>query len=168
MSDDLLQSLSIINDKNIEDCIYTIRGLQVMLDSDIASFFGIETKNLNKQMKRNIARFPEDFCFQLNSLEFKNLRFQNATTNHGGRRYLPYVYTEHGIIALAGVIKSDVANKMSAEIARKFIQMRKFILEKLQWWNKTPNQIQKIIPLLSNSDIEYVKEELHNYLNHSK
>ena len=94
--------------KNIEDCIYNIRGQQVMLDSDIAAFFQIETKNLNKQMKRNVSRFPEDFCFQINSKEFKNLRFQNATSSYGGRRYPPYVYTEHGIIALAGVLKINM------------------------------------------------------------
>ncbi len=98
-----------IKDRNIEDCIYNIRRQQVMLDCDVAYFFGVETKNLNKQMKRNIGRFPEDFCFQLNSSEFKNLRFQNATSNHGGRRYLPYVYTEERIITLAGIIKNEVA-----------------------------------------------------------
>ena len=114
-----------IDNKNIEECIYNIRGQQVMIDSDVAFFFGVETKNLNKQMKRNIDRFPEDFCFQLNSKEFKNLRFQNVTSNYGGRRYLPYVYTEEGVIALSGVIKSETATKMSVEIARKFIQMRK-------------------------------------------
>ena len=114
-----------IDNKNIEECIYNIRGQQVMIDSDVAFFFGVETKNLNKQMKRNIDRFPEDFCFQLNSEEFKNLRFQNVTSNYGGRRYLPYVYTEEGVIALSGVIKSETATKMSVEIARKFIQMRK-------------------------------------------
>ncbi len=98
-----------IKDRNIEDCIYNIRRQQVMLDCDVAYFFGVETKNLNKQMKRNIGRFPEDFCFQLNSNEFKNLRFQNATSNHGGRRYNPYAYTEEGIITLAGIIKNEVA-----------------------------------------------------------
>ena len=70
-----------------------------MLDSDIAVLFNVETKNLNKQMKRNINRFPDDFCFQLNSKEFRNLRLQNVSSSYGGRRYLPYVYTEHGIIA---------------------------------------------------------------------
>lgn len=118
-------NLMSIDNKNIEECIYNIRGQQVMIDSDVAFFFGVETKNLNKQMKRNIDRFPEDFCFQLNSEEFKNLRFQNVTSNYGGRRYLPYVYTEEGVIALSGVIKSETATKMSVEIARKFIQMRK-------------------------------------------
>ena len=126
-----LLEINLSINKKIEECIYNIRGQQVMLDSDIASFFGIETKNLNKQMKRNISRFPSDFCFQLNSNEFKNLRCQNGTFNVSttGRKYLPYVYTEHGIIALAGVLKSETADKMSVEIARRFIQMRKFIIE---------------------------------------
>ena len=77
----------------------------------------------------NIERFPEDFCFQLNSKEFKNLTSQNVTSSYGGRRHLPYAFTEHGIIALAGVLKSDVASKMSVEIARTFVQMRRFIAE---------------------------------------
>ena len=124
-----LLEISLSINKKIEECIYNIRGQQVMLDSDIASFFGIETKNLNKQMKRNISRFPNDFCFQLNSKEFKDLRCQNGTAIRGVNQFLPYVYTEHGIIALAGVLKSDTADKMSVEIARRFIQMRKFIIE---------------------------------------
>lgn len=118
--------------KPIEDKIINIRGTQVMLDSDVAYFFNIETKVLNQQMKRNQERFPEDFCFQLNHKEFKSvLRSQNVTSNgvSSKRRYMPYVYTEYGIIALAGVLKSDVATKMSVEIARTFLSMRKFILE---------------------------------------
>ena len=92
--------------QNIEECIYTIRGQQVMLDSDIASLFGVDTKRLNEQMKRNKNRFPNDFCFQLNSKEFKSLKSQNATSNkgRGGKQKLPFVYTEHSIIALAGVV----------------------------------------------------------------
>ena len=121
--------INIVKDKDISKKIYICRGIQVMLDSDIAFFFGIETRRLNEQMKRNIDRFPYDFCFQINSKEFKILMSQNATSSYGGKRKLPYVYTEHGIIALAGVIKSDIAAKMSVEIARKFIQMRKFIIE---------------------------------------
>ena len=78
-----------------------------MLDNDVAFFFGVETKRLNEQMKRNTDRFPEDFCFKLNSKELKDLGSQNATAKKlsSRRRYNPYVYTEHGIIALAGVIK---------------------------------------------------------------
>lgn len=111
-------------EKKIKELIHEVRGKHVMLDSDIAALFNIETKSLNKQMKRNINRFPEDFCFQLNSFEFKNLRFQNATSRYGGRRYMPYVYTEQGIIALAGVLKSEIADEMSVRIARVFIKMR--------------------------------------------
>ena len=161
-----LNLLSIEN-KSIEECIYNIRGQQVMLDSDVAYFFEVETKNLNKQMKRNINRFPDDFCFQLNSKEFKNLRFQNVTSNYGGRRYLPYVYTEEGVIALSGVIKSEIAAKMSVEIARKFIQMRKFILEngdvllalaklqnrQIEFENETNRKFDEILKLISKADL---------------
>jgi len=161
-----LDLLSIEN-KNIEECIYNIRGQQVMLDSDVAYFFGVETKNLNKQMKRNANRFPEDFCFQINSLEFKNLRFQNVTSNYGGRRYLPYAYTEEGIITLAGVLKNDIAAKMSVEIARKFIQMRKFILEngdvllalaklqnrQIEFENETNRKFDEVLKLISKADL---------------
>ena len=125
------EPLKIENDENIEKRIFVIRGIQVMLDSDVAELFGIEVRRINEQMKRNIERFPEDFCFQLNSGEFNNLRSQNAIFNQSvfRRKYLPYVYTEHGIIALAGVLKSDVAAKMSVAIARTFIQLRHFIAE---------------------------------------
>lgn len=127
MSEELL----VIKDENIRDHIFTIRGKQVMLDCDIARLFNVEPKRLNEQMKRNVGRFPEDFCFKLNSTEFKSLRSQNATFDVGylNRKYLPYVYTEHGIIALAAVLKSEIAEKMSVEIVRTFIAMRKFIIE---------------------------------------
>lgn len=123
--------LSVENHEDIEKKILVIRGMQVMLDTDVAFFFGVEIKHLNRQMKRNIERFPKDFCFQLNSKEFKDLRCQNVTFNslESSRKYKPYVYTEEGIIALAGVLKSETAAKMSVEIARTFIQMRRFIIE---------------------------------------
>ena len=92
MYNNLLPTFSISSNKNIEDCIYNIRGQQVMLDSDIADFFDVDTKRINEQMKRNKARFPENFCFQLNSLEFKTLKSQNATSNicRGGKHHLIY------------------------------------------------------------------------------
>ena len=158
-----------IENKNIEECIYNIRGQQVMIDSDVAYFFGVETKYLNRQMKRNIERFPEDFCFKLNSKEFKKLRCQNVTFNHtvGNRKYIPYVYTEEGVIALSGVIKSETAAKMSVEIARKFIQMRKFILEngdvllalaklqnrQIEFENETNRKFDEILKLISKADL---------------
>ena len=100
--------------ENIKNLIYTIRGKQVMLDSDVAMLYQYTTKNINKAMKRNINRFPEDFCFQLTEKEVENLRFQFGTSslnkeNYGGRRYLPYVYTEQGISMLAGVLKNEIA-----------------------------------------------------------
>ena len=121
--------LKVNGEKEIENKIFMCRGMTVMLDSDIADLFGVETRRLNEQMKRNIDRFPKDFCFKINSKEFKNLTSQNAISSYGGKRHLPYVYTEHGVIALAGVLKSEIAAKMSVEIARTFIQMRKFIIE---------------------------------------
>ena len=120
-----------IEEKTVKNLIYEIRGMQVMLDSDVAFFFGTTISNLNRQMKRNIERFPEDFCFQLSDDEMKNLRCQNGTTKmlSSKRRYNPYVYSEHGIIALAGVLKSDIAAKASVEISRKFVEMRKTLIE---------------------------------------
>lgn len=129
MNSKILKSVS---EETIEDKILTIRGIQVMLDKDVANLFEINTKSLNQQMKRNINRFPEDFCFQLNSKELNSiLRSQNVTSNSlsSKRRYKPYVYTEQGIIALSGVIKNDFAIDMSIKIVRAFISMRKFIIE---------------------------------------
>ena len=118
--------------ENIKNLIHTIRGKQVMLDSDVAMLYQYTTKNINKAMKRNINRFPEDFCFQLTEKEVENLRFQIGTSslnkeNYGGRRYLPYVYTEQGISMLAGVLKNEIAVQVSISIIRAFIEMRRFI-----------------------------------------
>ena len=117
---------------NIKNLIYTIRGRQVMLDSDVATLYHYETKNINKAMKRNIERFPEDFCFQLTEKEVENLRFQIGTTldnmKYRSIKYLPYVYTEQGISMLAGVLKNEIAVQVSISIIRAFIEMRRFIL----------------------------------------
>ncbi len=117
--------------ENIKNLIYTIRGKQVMLDSDVAMLYHYETKNINKAMKRNIERFPEDFCFQLTAQELKIMWFQNGTTldniKYRSVKYLPYVYTEQGISMLAGVLKNEIAIQVSISIIRAFIEMRKFI-----------------------------------------
>ena len=120
---------------NIENLIYEIRGKQVMLDSDVAKLYGYETKRINEIVKRNLDRFTQEFCFQLTEIEIKlilNLKSQFATSSyegHGGRRKLPYVFTEHGIMMLAGMLKSDVAVEISKKIIIAFIAMRKFINE---------------------------------------
>jgi len=91
--------------EQIEKCILLIRGQKVMLDADLAELYGTETRRLNEQVKRNIKRFPKDFCFQLTQEEYSILRSQFATSRrHGGRRYMPYVFTEHGALMAAKYI----------------------------------------------------------------
>lgn len=141
--------LKIVNSEEIKNLIYTIRGKQVMLDSDVAMLYHYETKNINKAMKRNIERFPEDFCFRLTENEINSLRFQTGTLNKNGRgqhsKYLPYVYTEQGISMLAGVLKNDIAIKVSLNIIRAFIEMRKFIVNNGQVFERLTNVEYKLL-----------------------
>lgn len=124
-----------ITNEEIKNMIYAIRGKQVMLDSDVAMLYQYKTKVLNLAVRRNIERFPEEFCFQLNEKELETLRFQIETSKsensvneaRGGRRYLPYVFTEQGIAMLAGVLRSDIAVKVSINIIKAFVEMRKFL-----------------------------------------
>lgn len=117
--------------KSIRDLIYIVRGQQVMIDSDLAKLYQVETKNLNKAATRNSARFPEDFRFRMTKDEYEGLRFQIGTSNEGtgrgGRRYYPYVYTEQGISMLSSVLHSKVAVQVSINIMRTFVEMRRFI-----------------------------------------
>ena len=126
------KNLVIVHNKEIQSMIYTFRGRQVMLDSDLAMLYQVETKYLNRQRNRNAERFPEDFCFQLSKEEYEFLRCQNVTSKNengsGGRRYLPYVFTEQGIAMLSSVLKSEVAAKASINIMRAFVEMRKFLI----------------------------------------
>ncbi len=130
-----------IEEIKIENLIYEVRGKQVMLDSDVAKAFGYTTKDLNRNVRNNINRFPEDYCFKLTEEEYKNLRCKNFTSsnNYGGRRYLPYVFTEHGITMLSGILKSEVAVKASIKIVNTFISMRKFINENKDIFRKINN-----------------------------
>ncbi len=118
--------------EKIKNLIYTIRGKQVMLDSDVAMLYHYPTKRINEAVRRNIERFPDNFCFKLTEIEAKNLRSQFATSslekeNYGGRRYLPYVFTEQGIAMLSGLLKNDIAIQVSINIMNAFVEMRKFI-----------------------------------------
>ncbi len=126
------QLLPVVTGTEIHNLIYLVRGQQVMLDSDLAMLYQVETKYLNRAMKRNQDRFPADFCFQLTKTEAENLRCQIGTSSssealYGGRRYLPYVFTEQGISMLASVLHSDVAIKVSIGIMRTFVEMRKYL-----------------------------------------
>lgn len=127
-----MENKLIITSKEIENQIYTVRGQQVMLDSDLASIYQVETKVFNQAVKRNAGRFPENFRFQLAQQEFDtiNLRSQIVTSslNYGGRRYLPYVFTEQGIAMLASVLRSTVAIKVSIEIMNAFVEMRRMLM----------------------------------------
>ncbi len=114
---------------NIKDKIHSIRGQNVMFDSDIAEVYGVTTARLNEQVKRNIERFPRDFMFQLKRNEWNNLMSQVATSSWGGARKTPYVYTELGAIMLSSVLRSPVAVQASIVVARAFVYMRSMLLE---------------------------------------
>lgn len=117
----------VISDKTIQNLIYVVRGQQVMMDSDLAALYQVETKVFNQAVKRNIARFPDAFRFQLTDEEYGALRSQIVTSNgRGGRRYLPYVFTEQGIAMLSAVLNSDLAIQVSIHIMTAFVEMRKF------------------------------------------
>lgn len=118
--------------KNIEDMIYEVRGVQVMLDSDLAKLYQCTngTKDINKAVKRNINKFPEDFYFQLTNIEKENLWFQSGTTNNKSRTN-PYVFTEQGVAMLSSILHTEVAIKTSVKIMRSFIKMRKYFVSSM-------------------------------------
>ena len=138
-----MENKPILNSKEIESRIYTIRDQQLMLDSDLAGIYQVETKVFNQAVKRNAERFPENFRFQLTQDEFDtiNLRSQIVTSslNYGGRRYLPYVFTEQGIAMLASVLRSDVAIKVSIEIMNAFVEMRRMLTRNASLFHRLDN-----------------------------
>lgn len=133
MSNEIMEvnNESLVPSDDIKRLIYTVRGKQVMVDSDVAMLYNCETKYVNRVVKRNKVRFPDEFCFQINEGELYNLRCQNVTSssssNYGGRRYLPYVFTEQGIAMLSALLKSDIAIRVSINIMNAFIDMRKLL-----------------------------------------
>lgn len=118
----------------IENAIHVIRGQRVMLDSDLARFYGVTTKGLNQALQRNVDRFPIDFAFQLTREEFTTLRSQIVTSNvgRGGRRYQPWAFTEHGVIMLASVLSSPIAVQASVRIVRTFVRLRELVVANLE------------------------------------
>ena len=114
--------------ETVESAIHVVRGHRVMTDADLAKFYGVATKVLNQALRRNKHRFPEDFAFRLTASEFENLRSQIVTSSfgaHGGRRFLPWVFTEHGAVMAASILNSAVAIAASVEIVRAFVRMGK-------------------------------------------
>jgi len=120
---------AIIPEEVISDKIFLLRGQKVMLDKDLADMYGLETKRLNEQVKRNIERFPKDFMFQLTKEEWHDLKSQNATSSWGGRRIPPYVFTEHGVLMLSSVLNSDRAIKVNIRIMRVYTKMKRVLFE---------------------------------------
>jgi phage regulator Rha-like protein len=123
--------------ERVEGAIHLIRGQRVMLDSDLAQIYAVSTKQLNQQLRRNRDRFPEDFAFQLTANEFVSLRSQVVTSNRrGGRRYLPWVFTEHGSLMLASVLNSEVAIQASVRVVRAFVRLREMVAANAQLASK--------------------------------
>lgn len=124
-----MSNIALIPTEKIEKAVYLIRGEKVMLDRDLALLYGVETKILNRAVKRNLARFPPDFMFQLTADEASVLRYQIGTSKkgRGGRRYLPYVFTEQGVAMLSSVLNSERAVLVNIEIMRAFVKLRQML-----------------------------------------
>lgn len=136
---------------NIRNLIYTIRGKQVMLDSDVAMLYHYETKKINQTVKRNINRFPKKFCFRLTKDEFEFMWSQIVTTSklkdnkYRSAKYLPYVFTEQGIAMLSGLLKNEIAVQVSINIMDAFVEMRKFLLSNGQVFDRLSNVEYKLL-----------------------
>jgi len=152
--------LSVIPDEVVISKIFVIRNQKVMLDTDLADLYSVETRRLNEQVKRNIDRFPEDFMFQLTKDEFDNLKSQIATSSWGGRRTLPYVFTEHGVLMLSSVLNSYRAIKVNIQIMRIYTKIREMIFTHKDILSK----LEKVEEKMSNQDnqimviFEYLKQ----------
>jgi hypothetical protein len=118
-----------IPDEIIMNKIYYVRGHKVMLDSDLAELYGVETRRLNEQVARNIDRFPDDFMFRLTETEFESLMSQIATSKRGGRRKLPSVFTEHGVLMLSSVLNSKQAIQVNIQVMRIFTRIRQMFMD---------------------------------------
>ena len=164
-----------IDNSKIENMIYEIRGKHVMFNSDVARLYNVETKVLNQVIKRNINRFPEEFCFQITIEELENLslRSQNVTLNKSNNyrglhyKYLPYVLTEQGIMMLSGLLKNDIAAKVNVQIIDAFVKMRKYISTNLieqKYINKMVFDHDNEIKLLQESFSKLEKKEKINHI----
>ena len=161
-----------LSNEEIKNLIYTIRGKQVMLDSDVAKLYNYETKKLNQAVKRNIGRFPERFCFQLTEEELKIMWSQIVTTSklednkYRSKKYLPYVFTEQGIAMLSGILKSEVAVQVSIKIMDAFVEMRKFI-------SINKSLFEKVISIENKMDKKFIEHDkkfdiIFNQLQHEE
>ena len=153
-----MNNLIIKDNEKIESLIYEIRGKQVMLDSDLARLYGVETKRINEAVKNNFEKFPERFSWILNDLDALNLRSKISTSSHGGRRYNPRVFTEQGVAMLATILKSQTATKVSIAIMDAFVLMRRYISTNLVEQKYINNQVLK-----NTEDIKILKETFDEF-----
>ena len=130
--------------------IHEIRGVRVILDFDLAKLYEVETKNLNLSVKRNLRRFPPDFMFQLTSDEWNSLRLQNETSKRGGRRYMPYAFTEQGIAMLSGLLNSEIAIDTNIVVMRAFVILRQYVLN----YAELNLKIEKLTARLDDNDVK--------------
>ncbi len=164
-------SNELIVSESIKNKIHYIRGFQVMLDSDLAELYNVETKQINRAVKRNGERFPEHFCFQLTEKEYASLKTQFATSSEnslrfqfgtsklerGGRRYSPYVFTEQGVSMLSSVLRSETAIKVSIQIMDAFVAMRKFIYKNAEIFNRLDSVETKQLEFQIKTDKKFEK-----------
>ena len=136
ISDQQVHVVAVSDDGNIQALIKTIRGVQVILDRDVAGLYGVATGALNRQVKRNEERFPEDFMFRLSAEEWNNLKCQIGISSWGGDRQLPYAFTENGIAMLSSVLRSPTAIEVNIRIMRAFSAMRRFLLANAQMFQR--------------------------------
>ena len=136
ISDQQVHVVAVSDDGNIQALIKTIRGVQVILDRDVAGLYGVATGALNRQVKRNEERFPEDFMFRLSAEEWNNLKCQIGISSWGGDRQLPYAFTENGIAMLSSVLRSTTAIEVNIRIMRAFSAMRRFLLANAQMFQR--------------------------------
>ena len=137
--------------------IYKIRGYQVMLDSDLAEIYQVETRVMNQAVKRNLERFPPEFMFQLTQAEYDNLMSQIVTSSWGGRRKLPYAFTEHGVIMLSSVLSSKIATQINITVVKTFIDMRRYITKPIR---KKLDDLEKVLML-------HIDDTNHNLEEHA-
>ena len=142
---------------SVQDMIYEIRGQRVMFDRDLAQLYGVEVKRLNEAVKRNIKRFPVDFMFQLTDDEWRILRSQFATFSKDARKYIPYVFSEHGILMLSSALNSDRAVEINIEIMRIFIHMRKCVISQ-SGTNEQIAELRKLLMLYIEKNDKRVNE----------
>jgi hypothetical protein len=153
---------NLLPDQTVLSKIYIIRGQKVMIDQDLAELYKVETKILNQSVKRNIERFPSDFMFELTAAEYGNLKSQFVTSSWGGRRKLPFAFTEQGVAMLSSVLKSQKAIKVNIQIIRVFTRMRQLILSNKEILLKL-EQLEKQ-STKQNSDIKIIFSALKQLL----